>query len=110
MDSSTQLATTLVALVLLQCVIDSYSTTSTMVNKGNYTVWPEIVSGAGIAPFSTIGFVPQPVKSNALARLPSWSGRLWGDKPSAKKEKKLRRETQNSRESKWKKASPSGAS
>ncbi|KAL5056475.1 hypothetical protein RYX36_037157 [Vicia faba] len=56
-----------------------------MVNKGSYTVWPEIVSGAGTAPFSTIGFVPQPVKSNALARLPSWSGRLWGTNPQPKR-------------------------
>ncbi|KAL5101711.1 hypothetical protein RYX36_006038 [Vicia faba] len=34
-----------------------------MVNKGSYTVGPGIVSGAGTAPFSTVGFVPQPVKT-----------------------------------------------
>ncbi|KAL5054857.1 hypothetical protein RYX36_035539, partial [Vicia faba] len=78
MDSSTQFATTLVALILLQHVIGSYSTTFTMVNKCSYTVWPGILSGAGTTPFSTIGFALQPGESNALVVPPSWYGRLWG--------------------------------
>ncbi|XP_058772698.1 pathogenesis-related thaumatin-like protein 3.5 [Vicia villosa] len=78
MASSTQFTITFVALILLQYIIGSYSTTFTIVNKCSYTVWPGILSGAGTSPFSTTGFALQPGESNALPVPPSWSGRLWG--------------------------------
>lgn len=53
------------------------SATFTLVNKCEYTVWPGILSNAGIAQLSTTGFALQPGESNALSLPTAWSGRLW---------------------------------
>lgn len=54
------------------------STTFTIVNKCEYTVWPGILSNAGVAPFSTTGFVLQTGESKTISAPTSWGGRFWG--------------------------------
>lgn len=49
-----------------------------MVNKCEYTVWPGILSNAGIAPLSTTGFVLREGESKAVDAPSSWGGRFWG--------------------------------
>ncbi|KAG4934535.1 hypothetical protein JHK87_048537 [Glycine soja] len=54
------------------------STTFTLVNKCEYTVWPGILSNAGVPPLSTTGFVLQTGASTTIAAPASWGGRFWG--------------------------------
>ncbi|XP_061373303.1 thaumatin-like protein 1b [Gastrolobium bilobum] len=54
------------------------STTFTLVNKCDYTVWPGILSNAGVAPLSTTGFALQTGESKAITTPTSWGGRFWG--------------------------------
>ncbi|KAI5402821.1 variant 2, Thaumatin-like protein 1 [Lathyrus oleraceus] len=54
------------------------STTFIFVNKCNYTVWPGLLSNAGIAPISTTGFVLQSGDSKSITPPASWGGRFWG--------------------------------
>lgn len=54
------------------------STTFTLVNKCNYTVWPGILSNAGVAPLPTTGFVLQSGDSKSITPPASWGGRFWG--------------------------------
>lgn len=54
------------------------STTFTMVNKCDYTVWPGILSNAGVPPLSTTGFVLQTGESTTVTAPTSWGGRFWG--------------------------------
>ncbi|WVY89019.1 hypothetical protein V8G54_037874 (chloroplast) [Vigna mungo] len=54
------------------------STTFTLVNKCDYTVWPGILSNAGVPPLSTTGFVLQTGASSTIAAPASWGGRFWG--------------------------------
>ncbi|CAI9755909.1 unnamed protein product [Fraxinus pennsylvanica] len=49
-----------------------------MVNKCAYTVWPGILSNAGIAPLSTTGFALQKGESRIINAPSSWGGRFWG--------------------------------
>ncbi|KAL2503960.1 Pathogenesis-related thaumatin superfamily protein [Abeliophyllum distichum] len=52
--------------------------TFTLVNKCEFTVWPGILSNAGIAPLSTSGFALQKSESRTIDAPSSWGGRLWG--------------------------------
>ncbi|XP_051124356.1 thaumatin-like protein 1b [Andrographis paniculata] len=52
--------------------------TFTFVNKCGFTVWPGILSNAGIAPLSTTGFALKSGESTAVSAPPSWGGRFWG--------------------------------
>ncbi|RDX72576.1 hypothetical protein CR513_47916, partial [Mucuna pruriens] len=54
------------------------TTTFTMVNKCDYTVWPGILSNAGIAALPTTGFVLQTGESKTVTAPTSWGGRFWG--------------------------------
>lgn len=54
------------------------STTFTLVNKCDYTVWPGLLSGSGMAQLSTTGFALQPGDASSIPIPASWSGRLWG--------------------------------
>lgn len=54
------------------------STTFTIVNKCGYTVWPGILSNAGVAPLSYTGFVLQTGQSKTISAPTSWGGRFWG--------------------------------
>jgi hypothetical protein len=54
------------------------STTFTFVNKCDYTVWPGILSNAGVPPLPTTGFVLQTGETTTVAAPASWGGRFWG--------------------------------
>uniref|UniRef100_A0A2N9FQU3 Thaumatin-like protein n=1 Tax=Fagus sylvatica TaxID=28930 RepID=A0A2N9FQU3_FAGSY len=54
------------------------STTFTIVNKCDYTVWPGILSSAGVAALSTTGFALQKDESKTITAPTSWGGRFWG--------------------------------
>lgn len=47
-------------------------------NKCAFTVWPGILSNAGIAPLSTTGFSLQTGGSKVIDAPSSWGGRFWG--------------------------------
>ncbi|EER88966.1 thaumatin-like protein 1b [Sorghum bicolor] len=51
--------------------------TFTITNSCGYTVWPGILSNAGVAPPSTTGFALAPGQSAAVTVAASWSGRIW---------------------------------
>lgn len=48
-----------------------------MVNKCQQTIWPGLLSNAGIAPLSTTGFVLQKGESRTINVPSSWGGRFW---------------------------------
>ncbi|XP_028784635.1 thaumatin-like protein 1 [Neltuma alba] len=54
------------------------STTFTIVNKCGYTVWPGILSNAGVSPLPSTGFVLQTGESKTISTPTSWGGRFWG--------------------------------
>lgn len=54
------------------------SATFTLVNKCGYTIWPGMLSGAGIAPLPTTGFALQVGESRTIQAPSSWGGRFWG--------------------------------
>ncbi|KAG8377933.1 hypothetical protein BUALT_Bualt08G0085300 [Buddleja alternifolia] len=54
------------------------SATFTMLNKCEFTVWPGILSNAGIAPLTPTGFALQTGESRILNAPSSWGGRFWG--------------------------------
>ncbi|XP_061363695.1 thaumatin-like protein 1b [Gastrolobium bilobum] len=54
------------------------STKFTLVNKCEYTVWPGILSNAGVPSLSTTGLVLQTGDSNTITAPTSWGGRFWG--------------------------------
>ncbi|CAN8292319.1 unnamed protein product [Cochlearia groenlandica] len=47
-------------------------------NKCDYTVWPGILSNAGVPPLPTTGFVLQKGESRTVDAPSSWGGRFWG--------------------------------
>lgn len=55
-----------------------FSSTFTLTNKCDYTVWPGLLSGAGTASLSTTGFALEKGESKSIDVPSSWSGRLWG--------------------------------
>lgn len=55
-----------------------FSTTFTLLNKCEHTVWPGILSNAGVSPLSTTGFVLQKGESRTITAPSSWGGRFWG--------------------------------
>ncbi|KAI9110257.1 hypothetical protein K1719_018699 [Acacia pycnantha] len=54
------------------------STTFSMVNKCSYTIWPSILSNAGVVPLSSTGFVLQTDESKTISAPTSWGSHLWG--------------------------------
>lgn len=54
------------------------SSTFTFINKCDYTVWPGILSNAGVPPLSPTGFVLEQGQSRAIKAPSSWGGRMWG--------------------------------
>ncbi|KAI4366313.1 hypothetical protein MLD38_022202 [Melastoma candidum] len=72
------LLVTLVSLLLPSCLIPgARSTTFTLVNKCDRTVWPGILSNAGSPPFPTTGFTLPPGSSKSLVAPSAWGGRFW---------------------------------
>ncbi|XP_075509493.1 thaumatin-like protein 1b [Primulina tabacum] len=70
----------LLLLVLSNSIVSGvYSAaTFTFVNKCEYTVWPGILSNAGIAHLETTGFSLQTGETRIIRGPPSWGGRFWG--------------------------------
>lgn len=54
------------------------ASTFTITNNCDYTVWPGILSNAGVAPLSTTGFSLQKGESKPIALPSGWGGRFWG--------------------------------
>ncbi|KAI9091953.1 hypothetical protein K1719_027888 [Acacia pycnantha] len=54
------------------------STTFTIVNNCNYTIWPAIVSHGGVSYISPTGFCLAKGDSRTISVPTSWSGSLWG--------------------------------
>ncbi|PWA71045.1 pathogenesis-related thaumatin superfamily protein [Artemisia annua] len=54
------------------------SATFTFVNKCDQTIWPGILSNAGIAALEPTGFALQKGETKVLTAPASWGGRFWG--------------------------------
>ncbi|XP_057435069.1 thaumatin-like protein 1b [Lotus japonicus] len=54
------------------------SRTFTVVNKCDYTVWPGILTNAGVTPLPITGFVLQTGESKLIPAPANWGGRFWG--------------------------------
>ncbi|XP_037467463.1 thaumatin-like protein 1b [Triticum dicoccoides] len=68
----------LLSLICLSFLKGASPATFTLKNNCGYTVWPGILSNAGVAPPSTTGFALSPGESRAVAVADGWSGRMWG--------------------------------
>ncbi|KAM7256655.1 hypothetical protein ACFE04_012396 [Oxalis oulophora] len=55
-----------------------HSTKFTFTNNCVYTVWPGLLSNAGIAPLSTTGFALKQGESKIITPPSKWGGRFWG--------------------------------
>ncbi|KAH0875973.1 hypothetical protein HID58_073335 [Brassica napus] len=49
-----------------------------MENKCEYTVWPGLLSNAGVPPLPTTGFTLQKGEQRTITAPASWGGRFWG--------------------------------
>ncbi|KAG8074600.1 hypothetical protein GUJ93_ZPchr0006g43356 [Zizania palustris] len=65
-------------LLCLSLLQGAQSATFTVTNRCGYTVWPGILSNAGVSQPSTTGFVLYPGQSRAVSVAAAWSGRMWG--------------------------------
>ncbi|CAN7054680.1 hypothetical protein IGI04_028896 [Brassica rapa subsp. trilocularis] len=54
------------------------STSFIMENKCEYTVWPGLLSNAGVPPLPTTGFTLQKGEQRTITAPASWGGRFWG--------------------------------
>uniref|UniRef100_A0A1J3FT34 Thaumatin-like protein 1 n=1 Tax=Noccaea caerulescens TaxID=107243 RepID=A0A1J3FT34_NOCCA len=54
------------------------SRTFIVTNKCEYTVWPGVLSNAGVSPLPTTGFVLQKGETRTIDAPSSWGGRFWG--------------------------------
>ncbi|KAM3298035.1 hypothetical protein ACQJBY_039811 [Aegilops geniculata] len=68
----------LLSLLCLSFLKGARPSTFTVKNNCGYTVWPGILSNAGVAPPSTTGFALSPGESRAVTVDDGWSGRMWG--------------------------------
>ncbi|KAI5077586.1 hypothetical protein GOP47_0007410 [Adiantum capillus-veneris] len=67
------------AWLLLSCMTCRvYATTFVVVNKCVYTIWPGILSNAGVPLLANGGFTLLPGQSSTLQPPSGWAGRLWG--------------------------------
>ncbi|CAN8234546.1 unnamed protein product [Cochlearia groenlandica] len=65
-------------LIFLFFVSGVRSTSFIMENKCDYTVWPGLLSNAGVPPLPTTGFVLHKGESRVINAPASWGGRFWG--------------------------------
>ncbi|EAZ02367.1 pathogenesis-related thaumatin-like protein 3.5 [Oryza sativa Japonica Group] len=65
-------------LLFLSLLQGAQAATFTISNRCGYTVWPGILSNAGVAPPSTTGFALSPGQTLAVSVAAAWSGRIWG--------------------------------
>ncbi|KAJ4775348.1 hypothetical protein LUZ62_018867 [Rhynchospora pubera] len=67
----------LFALLFISIFLGAKSETFRVTNNCQYTIWPGMLSNAGVAPLATTGFQLQPGETRAIDVPPSWSGRVW---------------------------------
>ncbi|EPS71076.1 hypothetical protein M569_03683 [Genlisea aurea] len=69
-----------ILLILANSVISGVDSAATFTFSNNcgFTVWPGILSSAGIPPLSTTGFVLQSGASQTIEAPTAWGGRFWG--------------------------------
>ncbi|XP_042387172.1 thaumatin-like protein 1 [Zingiber officinale] len=73
------MAGVLVVLAFVVFLIEGASAARfTLTNNCQYTVWPGLLSSAGIASLPTTGFALQSGESRSLDAPAAWSGRIWG--------------------------------
>ncbi|KAK9748577.1 hypothetical protein RND81_02G067900 [Saponaria officinalis] len=63
--------------LLLLLLPGEEAATFTIINSCTYTVWPGILSNAGVAPLSTTGFSLDRGASKSISVPSSWAGRFW---------------------------------
>ncbi|KAL6511864.1 Thaumatin-like protein 1 [Orobanche gracilis] len=69
----------ILVLILINSVLSGVSaSTFTFVNECEFTVWPGILSNAGIAPLFSTGFALENGGSRVIVAPSSWGGRFWG--------------------------------
>ncbi|KAL6574415.1 Thaumatin-like protein 1 [Orobanche hederae] len=69
----------ILVIILINSVLAGVSaSTFTFVNKCEFTVWPGILSNAGIAPLLPTGFALENGGSRVIDAPSSWGGRFWG--------------------------------
>ncbi|CAM0908765.1 unnamed protein product [Alopecurus aequalis] len=68
----------LFSLLCLSFLQGAWPATFTVTNSCGYTVWPGILSNAGVPQPSTTGFALSTAQSRAVAVTDGWSGRIWG--------------------------------
>ncbi|KAL5557865.1 hypothetical protein UlMin_034076 [Ulmus minor] len=74
-----QLTPFLVVFLTVQLITSGVvSITFDIVNKCEYTVWPGILSNAGVSPISPTGFALHKDESKTISAPSSWGGRFWG--------------------------------
>ncbi|CAJ2646585.1 unnamed protein product [Trifolium pratense] len=78
MSSSTKFSMINILFLFHVVAAGYHSTTFTIVNSCNLTVFPGIFHGGSSSLPSTAGFSLHPGESNVLTMPHSWSGRLWG--------------------------------
>ncbi|MCO5568276.1 hypothetical protein L7F22_021973 [Adiantum nelumboides] len=67
------------AWLLLSCMTYRvYATTFVIANDCAYTIWPGILSNAGVPLLANGGFTLLPAQSSTLEAPSDWAGRLWG--------------------------------
>ncbi|KMZ64125.1 Thaumatin-like protein 1, putative, expressed [Zostera marina] len=71
-------STALICLQFLYLLCHAKAATFEFSNNCGYTVWPGILSSAGISPLSTTGFKLQTGQSRTVNTPANWSGRMWG--------------------------------
>ncbi|KAL2895445.1 Thaumatin-like protein 1 [Bienertia sinuspersici] len=67
-----------ICLHLQLLLLPGNATTFTITNKCGYTVWPGILSNAGVAPLPTTGFALQKGQTKSITPPSGWAGRFWG--------------------------------
>ncbi|TQD97922.1 hypothetical protein C1H46_016447 [Malus baccata] len=79
-ESMARLPSLLVSLLTILGLLTSgvVSRTFTMQNKCDYTVWPGILSNAGVSPLPTTGFALAKGETKIISAPASWGGRFWG--------------------------------
>ncbi|MED6146317.1 hypothetical protein PIB30_033427 [Stylosanthes scabra] len=68
----------LITLCLSALSSEVKATTFTLLNKCDYTVWPGILTNAGVNPLPVTGFALRTGESKTITAPTAWAGRFWG--------------------------------
>ncbi|KAL1309299.1 hypothetical protein HN51_052001 [Arachis hypogaea] len=69
-----------ISVLITLCVLvsEGKATTFTLLNKCDYTVWPGILTNAGVDPLPVTGFALRTGESKTITAPTTWGGRFWG--------------------------------